>query len=120
MTQAKYNNLGGQDQVAETKADGSIMPMVVPGGKSTNCAIAQVSVGASAVQLLAANEDRTHARVHNPHATVSVYLGPSGGTAINTGFRLAPGQSMDFPFYAGAIWGIGDAAGPAAVGVISW
>ena len=72
-------------------------------GLSLN-ATGQVSVGATATQIIAANATRAGVLITNPSATVSVYIGLSGVTS-STGAILGPGQSLTLPVTS-AVYGI--------------
>ena len=72
-------------------------------GLSLN-ATGQVSVGATATQIIAANTARAGILITNPSTSVTVYVGLSGVTAA-TGAILGPGTSMTLPTVS-AVYGI--------------
>jgi hypothetical protein len=65
----------------------------------------QVSVAASATQLLAANSGRRVALITNTHATATLYIGTTSGVTTSTGHPLPAGTSMSIS-YSGALYGI--------------
>lgn len=67
-------------------------------------ATGQVSVAATATQIIAANPSRQGVLVTNPSSSVTVYIGGSGVTT-STGAILPPLSSLTLPI-TGAIYGI--------------
>ena len=64
----------------------------------------QVSISASATQIIGANAARAGVVITNPGTILTVYIGNAGVTAAN-GFPLAPGNSITLPV-VGAVYGI--------------
>jgi hypothetical protein len=85
--------------VAETLAD--------------NVTFGQVSVGTSAVQLLAANAGRRAALITNTSSTATLYVGSTSGVTTATGHPIPPLQSFKIGF-TGTIYGIASAGTIAA------
>lgn len=67
-------------------------------------ATGQVSVGASATQIIAANT-RQGVVITNPSSSVTVFIGFSNAVTTSNGQELLPGNSITLPVVS-AVWAI--------------
>lgn len=82
-----------------------------PAPHDTATAPAAVSVGAAAVQLLAANANRRSFLVSNLHATQVLHLGfHATDPATGTGIRVGPGETREIAGWTGIVKGIATGA----------
>jgi hypothetical protein len=58
-----------------------------------NWTAVQVSV-ASAVNLVPERNTRRYVKIHNRHATVSVFVGPTAGVLTTTGYEIQAGEDL--------------------------
>ena len=71
---------------------------------------AAVSVGATAVLVVAANSSRESVIVHNAHATQVLYLGDDANVTTANGLPVPAGESKTLANYTGPVYGIGSGA----------
>lgn len=77
--------------------------------------VADVSVGAAAVQIIGANVRRRRAIIKNNAASPNaVRIGPTGSITATRGVQLSPGATLILETTT-AIYAIGEAAGPATI-----
>jgi len=77
-----------------------------------------VTVGTTAVQLLAANDARRFCEIRNDDDTIAIYIGGPGVTSSN-GYKIAAGQAFGFDDYGGAVYAVAATGTPVAM-AIEW
>jgi hypothetical protein len=77
---------------------------------SNNINYAAVAVGASAVQVVAANGLRDNVIVHNNHASQILYLGDDSSVTTANGLPVPAGQKVTLEGYTGPVYGIASGA----------
>lgn len=91
--------------------------IVSKSGKTDTASHAKVGVTNSAAVCAASNVDRQSLTVKNIDSSLDAYLGFANTVTTANGFKLAPGESITFDHYTGAVYCI--AAATSNLSVIS-
>lgn len=92
------------DQNGYTLSSSNPLPVNPAESGAANFAATQVSVAATATQIVASNATRRAVLITNPSSSVTVYIGGAAVTT-STGQELLPGNSLSLPVTS-AVYGI--------------
>ena len=70
-----------------------------------------VTIGATAVQIVAVRAERRSVVIRNNHVSNILYIGDDSTVTAANGFPLEPGEFIEFDDFGGPVYAIASAAG---------